>query len=268
MRLVVCLFLLITLIGAISGCSKRQGSVEGHVENLGMTDQSEIYVQMTESGVIVAEALTDGHGNYDIPQIEPGDYEVYLKYGDPGPGTPDTLKSSMRVRWRRSAAVQFFVEGGLIAEPDDLIRYTLYQARAASYDTFSGFVFEKAANKESPFVSASSAADFFVERNGSTGVSFGTLGYASILDAGADSLGVGSPVPAGGFQETYSYSPASDCIGKNYVIKCRNGKYAKLHILDAGVDSPTGDTLDYGYVTFLSFYMLTDSTHFPAIPPD
>jgi hypothetical protein len=218
--------------------------------------------------VIVAEALTDGHGNYDVPQVEPGDYEVYLKDGDPGPGTPDTLRSSMRVRWRRSPAVQFFVEGGLVAEPADLARYTLYQGRLASYDALAGFLFSRAASGQNPLVSTISSADFFVERNGDEGVSFGTPGYASILDVGSDSLGVGSSIPAGGFQESYSYSPAADCIGRNYVVKCRNGKYTKLSILDAGVDSPAADTLDYGYVTFLSFYMLTDSTHFPAIPED
>jgi hypothetical protein len=255
-------------MGLQPGCTKRQGSVEGHVENLGMVDQSDLEVQMTESGVIVAEALTDGHGNYDVPQVEPGDYEVYLKDGDPGPGTPDTLRSSMRVRWRRSPPVQFFVEGGITAEPNDLVRYTLYQARLASYDDFAGFLFSRAANKENPLVSAVSSADFFVERNGPEGVSFGTPGYVSILDVGSDSLAVGSSVPAGGFQESYTYLLAADCIGKNYVVKCRNGKYAKLSILDAGVDSPVADTLNYGYVTFLSFYMLTDSTHFPAIPED
>jgi hypothetical protein len=107
-----------------------------------------------------------------------------------------------------------------------------------------------------------------VTRNGATGISFGTSGQVSILDVDADSLGVGSAVPVGGYQETYSFTSADDCVGNNYVVRCRNGKYAKLHVLDAGVDSPAGDTLAYGYLTFLSFYMLDDSTHFPAIPPD
>ncbi len=252
----------------LCGCSKRQGSIEGRVRNLGMADQSDIVVQMTEGGMIVADASTDGNGDYEIAQIEPGDYEVYLKYGDPGAGNQDTLKSSTRVRWRRSPTVAFVVEGGMVANPDDLTRYTLYQAKLSSYDVLAGFLFANAADKVSPLVGLPDSADFFVTRNGTEGVTFGTAGYASLADAGTDSLEVSSPVPVGGYQDSYSFATATDCIGGNYVVKCRNGKYAKLHIFDAGVESPTGDSLSYGYVTFLSFYMLTDSTDFPAIPPN
>lgn len=268
MRFIVWMFLFVMVMGAVSSCSKRQGTVEGHVDNLGMVDQSDIEVQLSEAGIIAAEALTDGQGNYYVPQIDPSGYEAYLEHGDPGPGTPDTLESSTRVRWRRSPAVEFIVEGGLVAEPEDLTRYTLYQARLTSNDALAGFLFTRAANKQNALVAAPDSADIFVTRNGNTGVSFGTVGHTSILDIGTDSLGVRSAVPGGGFQETYSFALAADCIGNNYVVRCRNGRYAKLQILNAGVDSPAGDTLSYGYITFLSFHMLTDSTHFPAIPHD
>jgi hypothetical protein len=266
MRLRAYLAVLATGTLVLCGCSKRQGSIEGYVRNLGMVDQADMVVQITESGMIVADASTDGNGDYEIAQIEPGDYEAYLKYGDPGAGSQDTLKSSTRVRWRRSPSVAFAVEGGLIADPDDLTRYTLYQARLSSCDVLAGFLFANASNKVNALVALEDSADFFVTRNGQDGVTFGTTGYASVADAGTDSLEVSSAVPAGGYQDSYSFATATDCIGGNYVVKCRNGKYAKLHILDSGVESPAGDTLAYGYVTFLSFYMLTDSTHFPEIP--
>lgn len=268
MRWIQLILVLFLVVGMIAGCTKRQGSVEGHVDNLGMVDQADIDVQVSEAGMIVADALTDGYGDYYIAQLQPGDYEVYFKYGDPGTGTLDTLESSTKVRWRRSPTVSFFVEGGLVAEPEDLTRYTLYQARLSSYDALSGFLFLKAADKASALVADEDSADIFVARNGQTGVSFGTMGYSSIVDAGTDSLEVGSAVPGSGYQESYAYANAVDCIGRSYVVKCRNARYAKVHILDAGVESPTGDTLAYGYITFLSFYMLTDSTHFPAIPPN
>ncbi|MFQ5905932.1 MAG: hypothetical protein ACE5JA_05110, partial [bacterium] len=162
------------------------------MNNLGMVDQSGITVQVTESGTIVTDADTDGDGNYFIAQIGPGEHEAYIKDGDPGPGTPDTLKSSTRVRWRMSPAVSFIVEGGMATYPDDLSRYTLNQVKLSSWDSLGGFLFMNAANGMNPLVAQESSADIFLRRNGNSGVSFGTTGYQSIFDAGNDSLEVSS----------------------------------------------------------------------------
>jgi len=231
-----------------------------------MVDQSGITVQITEEGTILMDVDTDSDGDYFIAQVNPGDHQAYIKLGDPGPGTPDTLKSSTRVRWRRSPSVSFIVEGGLATYPDDLTRYTLYQAKLSSWDSLAGFVFMNAANSTDPLVVQEDSADIFVKRNGDSGVSFGTTGYQFIFDVGDDSLEVGSAVPGSGYQETYSFSNAPDCIGGNYVVKCRrNGRHAKIHILDADLEHPFGDSLSYPYITFLSFYLMSDTTDFPPI---
>jgi len=267
MRLYSCFLTLLLGVSCVCGCTKKQGSVEGHVDNQGLISQSGIAVQISEEGKIIVDADTDTDGYYTVNQIEPGSYKVYIKDGDPGPGKFDTLKSSARVRWRRSPSVSFNVEGGLIAVPNDLIRYTLHQAKLSSWDSLAGFAFAKAVGGMDPFVPQEGSADIFVKRSGDFGVVFGTTGYESILDIGDDSLEVGSAVPASGYQESYAFQNIPDCKGTNYAIKCRNGRYAKIHIFDADDESPW-DSLAVPYIAFLSFYQMDTTAGFPPIPSD
>ena len=265
MRLYSCLLALLLGVSCLCGCTKKQGSVEGHVDNQGLISQSGITVQISENGEIITDADTDFDGYYTVSQTEPGSYEVYIRDGDPGPGTFDTLKSSARVRWRRSPSVSFNVEGGLIASPDDLIRYTLHQAKLSSWDSLAGFAFAKAVGGMDPFVSQEGNADIFVKQSGDSGVAFGTSGYESIIYVGDDSLEVGSTVPGSGYQERYTFQNTVDCVDSNYVIRCRNGRYAKIHIFGAGLENPT-DTIPFPYITFLSFYQMDTTAGFPPIP--
>ena len=161
--------------------------------------------------------------------------------------------------------MSFNVEGGLIASPDDLIRYTLHQAKLSSWDSLAGFAFAKAVGGMDPFVSQEGNADIFVKQSGDSGVAFGTSGYESIIYVGDDSLEVGSTVPGSGYQERYTFQNTVDCVDSNYVIRCRNGRYAKIHIFGAGLENPT-DTIPFPYITFLSFYQMDTTAGFPPIP--